>query len=227
MINILLFISCLVISYFIVSHVYIDKQVSKFKRRDTIQNFAKENYFKKLFSNFNFIKTKENFLFLQGNPLNLNAISYYLIKITLTLLFCLAGLINYNSYIVAFILAFLGFSFLDIYITIHKKSRNEEICTDLLSVTNSITMQLASYVPLKDSLKNQYENCKNKDFKKAIMIFSTKYELSEFNIDSALNELNSRFDILEVDMFCNTIRQYNKVRKYYRTSRKSIFNFKR
>ena len=43
------------------------------------------------------------------------------------------------------------------------------------------------------------------------MMFATKYELSELNINAALNDLNSRFDILEIDMFCNTIRQFNKV----------------
>ena len=72
-------------------------------------------------------------------------------------------------------------------------------------------MQLASYVPLKESLKNQYENCHNKDFRKAMMMFATKYELSELNIEEALHDLNSRFELLEMDMFCQTIRQYNKV----------------
>ena len=93
----------------------------------------------------------------------------------------------------------------------HKKTRDNEICNDLMSVTNSIIMQLSSYVPLKDSLKNQYQNCRNKDFQKALMMLATKYELSELNIDVAIADLNAKFDILEVDMFCNTIRQYNKV----------------
>ena len=105
----------------------------------------------------------------------------------------------------------IGFSFLDLYIAINKKSRNGEICEDLLTVTDSICLELSSYVPLKESLKNQFKNCKNKDFRKAIMMFATKYELSELNIDEALNDLNNRFDILELDMFCNTIRQYTKV----------------
>ena len=105
----------------------------------------------------------------------------------------------------------IGYFFIDFYIRIHKKTRDNEICSDLLTVTNAITMQLSAYVPLKDSLKKQYENCHNKDFKKAIMMFATKYELSELNIEDALNDLKTRFDILELDMFCNTIRQYNKV----------------
>ena len=44
-----------------------------------------------------------------------------------------------------------------------------------------------------------------------MMRFATQYELSELNIEEAITDLESQFDILEVDMFCNTIRQYNKV----------------
>lgn len=211
MLNCLLFILFFVLSYLFVYDLYIYKQIDEFQKRNNSKNSAKENSFKKLFSKINFIKTKENFLFLQGYPLKLNGISYYFVKIIMLLLFGLAGLINYNSYLLMIILGLIGFYFLDLYILINKKSRDNEICSDLLTITNSICLQLSSYVPLKEALKNQHENCKNKDFKKAIMIFATKYELSELNINEALNDLNSRFDILEIDMFCNTIKQYNKV----------------
>ena len=211
MINCLLFILFFILSYLLIEYYYIYIQVDKFKKRNSFQSSAKENSIKILFSKINFIKTKENFLFLQGYPLKLNGITYYIVKIIMTLIFGIIGLINYNSYFVMFVLGLVGFSFIDIYIMINKKSRDNDICTDLLSVTDSLCLQLSSYVPLKDALKNQYENCKNSDFRKAIMMFATKYELSELNINEALNDLNSRFDIIEVDMFCNTIRQYNKV----------------
>ena len=35
--------------------------------------------------------------------------------------------------------------------------------------------------------------------------------MSELNIEEALKDLNGRFNILEVDMFCNTIKQSLKV----------------
>lgn len=211
MINCLLFVLFFVLSYLLVHSVSIKHQVDKFKKRNYIQVVAKENSIKKLFSKINFIKTKENFLYSQGYPLKLNGITYYITKVTLTLLLSLAGLINYHSYYAMLVLGLVGFFFLDIYIMTHKKTRDSEVCTDLLAITDSLSLQLASYVPLKDALKNQYENCKNKDFRRSIMMFATKYELSELNITSALNDLKSRFDILEVDMFCNTIEQYNKV----------------
>ena len=207
----LLFVLIFVLCYYFVKKYFIYSQVNNFKKRNNIYSVAKENFFKKLFSKINFIKTKENFLFLQGYPLNLNGISYYLIKYALTFILAFTGLINYKSYIAMFLLGLIGFYFLDLYIAVNKKSRDSEICTDLLTITDSISLELSSYVSLQDSLKNQFKNCKNKDFRKAIMIFATKYELSELNISQAINDLNSRFDILEVDMFCNTIRQYSKV----------------
>ena len=40
--------------------------------------------------------------------------------------------------------------------------------------------------------------------------FSTCYELSELNIDLAINKLKQKFEILELDMFCNALSEYNK-----------------
>ena len=151
MINCLLFVLLFILSYFAVNDFFIRRQVDKFQKRNNYDIIAKENSFKKLFSKINFIKTKENFLFLQGYPLNLNAISYYLIKIIMTLIFAFAGLINYGSYFARILLGVIGFAFLDLFILINKKSRDNEICMDLLNVTDSISLQLSSYVPLKEA----------------------------------------------------------------------------
>lgn len=211
MINCLLFALLFIVCYFIVNHFFVLHQVKKLKDKSNTLIISKENSFKKLISKINFIKTKENFLFLQGYPLKLNGILYYCVKISLTCLLGFAGLVNYNSFVAMIVLGFIGFTFLDLYIAVSRKIRDAEICEDLMNVTNSISLQLSSYVPLSESLKNQYQNCKNKDLKKAIMIFAAKYELTELNIEEALKDLNGRFDILEVDMFCNTIKQSLKV----------------
>lgn len=80
-----------------------------------------------------------------------------------------------------------------------------------MNVVNSIILELSADVSLKDSLKRQFENCKNRDFKKSMLEFATEYELSELNINNSLNALNEKFDVLEIDMFCNALRQYNSV----------------
>ena len=211
MIDILLYILFFILSYLIASKIIISLKSDKYKKRNNLNYTTNEYSLKELFSKFNFLKTKENFLSKQGYPLKLNAISYYILKVSFALLLFLAGSINYHSVYIALVFFIIGYYFIDAYILINKKSRDSEICIDLLNVVNSISLQLSAHLTLKDSLKKQFENCKNKDFKKAILEFSMKYELSEFNIDDALDELKSKFDILEINMFCNSLKEYNKV----------------
>ena len=211
MINVLLFISLFTTCYLIANRLLIAIKSDKYKKRTSLIVPTKEYSFKKLFSKYNFLKAKDDFLSKQGYPLNLNVISYYAIKISLALLLFFAGSINYKSIIIAVLLATLGYFFIDIYILVNRKSRNNEICADLLNVVDSMSLQLSAEVTLKDSLRRQFENCKNKDFKKAILEFSMQYELSELNINESLDELKNKFDILELNMFCNSLKQFNKV----------------
>lgn len=211
MIDMLLFVSIFILSYLLISYMNILIQSDNYKKRNSIKVSTKENPLKNFFSKINFISSKENFLSKQGYPLKLNSISYYFIKIFLTLLLLIAGFVNYNSAGLGIILAIFGYFSVDVYIFLYRKNRNSEICIDLLNVVDSIILQMSAEVSLKDSLKYQYKNCKNKDFKKAILEFSTQYEFSELNIEKSLEELKSKFDILELNMFCNSLKEYNKV----------------
>lgn len=211
MINILLFILLFVLSYFLVNHFNIAFLSRQYQKRANSFSATKEYSFKELFSKYNFLKAKDDFLSKQGYPLNLNAISYYFIKLFLCVFLFLIARINYNSMLVGALFGLIGFFFIDIYIYLHKKSRDSEICVDLLNIVDSISLQLSAEVSLKDSLKKQFENCKNKDFQKAILEFSMQYELSELNINESINKLRDKFDILELNMFCNSLKQFNKV----------------
>ena len=211
MINILLYILLVVLSFLIASKILVSLKSDKYKKRNNLIYVTKDYSLKELFSKFNFLKTKENFLSKQGYPLNLNAISYYLLKVFLALLLFIAASINYKSGFIAITFSIAGYFFIDIYILANKKSRNSEICIDLLNVIDSICLQLSAHLSLKDSLKKQFENCKNRDFKRAMLELSMKYELSELNLDVALDELKNKFDILEINMFCSSLSEYNKV----------------
>jgi Flp pilus assembly protein TadB len=199
-----------VISFFIVKKIDIFIKTDKYKKKNNYKTSTKDNHFQNLISKISFLRTKENFLSKQGFPLKLNIAKYYTYKIFFALLFFSTSLLNYSSTILPLIFLISGYFLIDIYILLNKKSRDNEICIDLLNVVDSICLQLSADVSLKDAFKKQYENCKNRDFKKALIIFSTKYELSELNIDLAIKELKNRFDILEIDMFCSALCQYNK-----------------
>jgi Flp pilus assembly protein TadB len=199
-----------VISFFIIKKIVIFIKTDKYKKKNNYKTSTKDNQFQKLLSSFSFLRTKENFLSKQGFPLRLNIVKYYITKIVLALLFFCISLLNYPSSIIPIIFLIIGYFLIDFYILLNKKSRDNEICLDLLNVVDSICLQLSADVSLKDAFKKQYENCINRDFKKALIIFSTKYELSELNIDVAIQELKNRFDILEIEMFCSALSQYNK-----------------
>lgn len=211
MINTLLFVLLFILMYLLVNKFIIYIKSDRYKKRNNFILSTKANYSKELFSKINFLESKENFLSKQGYPLKLNSISYYVLKVFLTILLTCAASINYNSVILSVVFGMIGYFFIDVYIAANKKSRDSEICMDLLNVVDSIALQLSAEVSLGDSLKRQFENCRNKDFKRAILEFSMKYELSELNIEEALNDLKSKFDILEITMFCNSLKEYNKV----------------
>jgi type II secretory pathway component PulF len=104
-------------------------------------------------------------------------------------------------------LGIIGYFFIDVYIFFHIKSRNQAIRNDLYNVVNSLYLQLSANIPLKDSLKYQFQNCKNKDFRKSIIEFSTTYELSGLNIEKATSYLKNSYDITEITIFCNALSE--------------------
>lgn len=211
MINLLLQILFLIISYIILKDILVQKQIDNYKKKNKLKIIPKEKFSKNILKKSNFLNSKDKLLSKQGYPLNLNAVTYYIAKILLASIFFLSASFNYNSVLLSIILPIIGYFLIDMYIFINKKTRESAICEDLLNVTNSISLQLSANIPLKDSLKRQFEICKNKDFKKAMLEFSTNYELSELSIEKSLKILQDEFDITEINMFCNALSEYNKV----------------
>ncbi len=208
--NIVFMLLLLLICYLSVTRWYTKKELSKYQIKDYAKYKTKDVKLKNFISKINYLKTKELFLKKQGYPLRLDSLRYYLFKIILATLFFYAGIKNYDSIIISIILSLIGFFFIDAYIAMNKKSRDAQICEDLYNVTNSICLQLSAHVSMKDSLKYQFQNCKNNDLKKALIEFSTCYELSELNIDSAIKTIEDKFDLLEISLFCNALSEYSK-----------------
>ncbi len=207
--NFIFLLLVFLICYLVVKRSYTKHQLNKIKNKK-YKNNSKDVKLKNFISKINFLKTKDLFLKKQGYPLRLDSIRYYVLKIALALIFLTAGIKNYDSIIFSIILSLIGYYFIDFYILVNKKSRDLEICDDLYGVVNSVSLQLSSHMSLKDSLKYQYENCNNKDLRMALIELSTSYELTEYNIDFATKGLRDKFDITEIDMFCNALQEYNQ-----------------
>ena len=200
----------LLICYLSITRWYTKKELRKYQKNEEAKYKTKDIKAKNVISKINFLKTKDLFLKKQGYPLRLDSLRYYLFKIILAALFLYAGIKNYDSIIISILLSLIGYFFIDVYISVNKKSRDAQICEDLYNVTNSICLQLSAHVSMKDSLKYQFQNCKNDDLKKALIEFSTCYELSELNIDHAIKTMEEKFELLEINLFCNALSEYSK-----------------
>lgn len=212
MVSCLLIILFLILSFIIMEQYINLKEADKYKKKNRIKQLSsKEKNLKNFLIKINYFKHKDKFLSKQGYPLKLNIFTYYALKVALALFFMLSAKLNYDNQILTIVFTIAGYFLIDLYIFMNKKTRDAEICTDLLNVVNSISLQLSAHITLKDSLKRQFEICKNKDFKRAMLAFSTKYELSELSVEKAVQELKSKFDITEINMFCNALKEYNKV----------------
>ena len=210
MVNKLLLILLFILSFLFADRHVKKREAEKYTKKTSQFLFSNDNI-KKILKKFLFLKSKDEFLSKQGYPFKLNAITYYLTKIILVTIFVMSSLVNYDSYLVTLFFGVISYYLIDILIMLHKKNRDFEICYDLLNVCNSISLQLSANIMLKDSLKKQFENCQNADFKQAMLKFSTKYELSELDLDIALKELNNTFQITEIEMFCNSLCKYTSV----------------
>ena len=146
MIDILLFVLFFALSYFLVMHINVKIKTDKYNKRNNLNVSTKDYSFEELFSKFNFLKAKDNFLSKQGYPLNLNAISYYLIKVSLTFILFTAGIINYNSLPISIVFALIGYFLIDFYLMLNKKERDSERCVDLLNVVDELSLRLESFI---------------------------------------------------------------------------------
>ncbi len=210
-VQILLFSLFFVLSFLVLEEFSKKRSAINFKKKNNPLLVPNDDKFQKILKKYHFLKSKEEFLSKQGNPLHFNSVSYYTVKVAFAGTFFVTSRVNFDSVLMTTFLTLLGYYFVDGYIYLNKKARDAAICTDLMQVSNSISLQLSANIMLKDSLKQQFEICQNPDFKRAMLKFSTKYELSELDIEESLKELESRFDIPEIELFCNSLRQYNHV----------------
>ena len=159
----------------------------------------------------NYFRNIDIFLRKQGNPLGLTASNYYLVKASLFAICFTLGLKNYGSGEVALFLGLAGFFSINIYILSSGIIRNNAIITDLLMVVDCLYLQMSAHVTLKDALRGLNAVCKHPDLKKALLKLSTKYELTEFNIEEASDEFKESFNIIEIDMLSVALKQQIKL----------------
>lgn len=130
---------------------------------------------------------------------------FYILKITITLMFITLCIIKQLPFVNLIIISIISFFLIDILVFLNKKNVYSSIQKDLLNIVDSLYLQVASNIPVDKILKQIPYICNTKVLKNALISMSNVYEYTGFNIQTAVLELKNRFNIVEVDMFCNAL----------------------
>lgn len=165
-----------------------------------------KNYNSKILKNIiSKIEEKDKQLNNLGNPYGLNGKKFYLVKLAITMFFLIASVFNGQSIINIFVISTISFFLLDLLVSIQKKTLYSNITQDLANIVDTVYLQITSNINIREILKKLPELCNTKVFKNALVSMSNVYEYTGFNMQTAVLELKKRFEITEVDMFCNAL----------------------
>lgn len=146
----------------------------------------------------------EEYIKKKGNLLNLNPVTFIGFKIISTIFFFVMGLDMH--WIVHLVFSTLGFFLLDIAIEISDKQDNKKIIIDLSNIYDCIRIQTKAGVFITTALAECFLLAKNKRMKKALIELSSELILKN-NLETAIDNFNSKFDCNHIDSFCITIKQ--------------------
>lgn len=211
-ISFLLFGSIFVFVYCLIKQIQLQKIKKRyvFTNRITYTPNRNKNYNSKILRNIiSKMQKKEIKLNNLGNPYNLNGKTFYMLKFILLIFFLILSLICNLSVISTLITSTISFFLIDILIFLNEKSLYSNIQKDLINVVDNVYLQLASNVNMDKILRNLSTSCKTPVLRYAFVSMSNVYEYTGFNMQTAVLELKNRFNISEVDMFCNALVEQN------------------
>ena len=115
---------------------------------------------------------------------------------------------TYKSVIYGMLYGTIAFLIPKYYRNLLRSIEKRKTLTDLLSVTESLSVQLTSNMPLKLVLKNLADVCKYQKFKDAMIDLYLEYQLTGFSLNSSLKKLKEKFPYTEILMFASAIEQH-------------------
>ncbi len=156
------------------------------------------------------LKKIQKILYDYGNPYGLTVKKYFVIKYILsTFVFVLSFLRNKN--LIASLICFIIIFFIpNILLAIFKKSEKIKIFTDITVIVEILLLSLTARLTLFESFKTCVENLKYKRFKEEFIKFINDYEMYNFNVKKAANEIIDKFDSYEFNMLMSVIIQSEK-----------------
>lgn len=94
-----------------------------------------------------------------------------------------------------------------LYKNLSKNICKKKTLIDLLSVIESLSVQMSSNIPLKLALKNLPDVCRYTKFKDAMTDLYLEYQLTGFSLTKTLKKIKEKFPYTEILMFASAIEQ--------------------
>ena len=129
-------------------------------------------------------------------------------KLVFALVIFFVSTYTYKSIIYGALYGTIGFMIPRFYKKLINSVEKRKTLIDLLSVVESLNVQLTSNMPLKLALKNLPEVCKYQKYKEAMVDLYLEYQLTGFSLNSSLKKLKSKFPYTEILMFASAIEQH-------------------
>lgn len=156
-------------------------------------------------------KRINKYLKSKGQPFGITPSTFIFIKLGLAMLFFFMGRAE-GGIIIGIGLGVLGFFVFDYIINISNASDNEKLAVDLSEIYDCLRIQNKGGVFIQNSLNECFLIAKNKRLKKALKELNNQIAVTK-DIESSLDEFNSKFDCVYIDTFVMTIKQGLKTGK--------------
>jgi len=128
--------------------------------------------------------------------------------IVFSLVIFLVSTYTYKSIMYGVLYSTIGFMIPRFYKKLISGIEKRRTLIDLLSVVESLNVQLTSNMPLKVALKNLPDVCKYTKFKDAMIELYLEYQLTGFSLNTSLKKLKAKFPYTEILMFASAIEQH-------------------
>ncbi|MDD4375209.1 MAG: hypothetical protein PHR25_00270 [Clostridia bacterium] len=200
----------ILISFAIIAYQLIDMYLHKLKnkRMGLIKQRKEELFLYKLSSNY---YIKKHFINIEkkiktsGHPYGITLKRYLFVKYILSIILFLLSIINNNNLPTSISIFIIVFYFPNILIYIKRNQERTEIVKEFRNVTDAMIVLLTAEMPFKNALRQARNVIELKRLKLEYTIFYNNYEMYNYNIKKATNQLNSAFDYYEVKLFLSTL----------------------
>lgn len=183
-----------------------NKNKSFYKRYISLVRNSIEKYEKRERKSGTYVRAKEK-MKKSGYKGSYTAVVYIMLKYVLTGVLVLISLIsNYPSIKESLILGVMIVLIIEAVIKNRRKKHNLKFQRYIYKIYKYLHNQVSSGVKITDAVKSVYEVIEDRELKGIFIQLAARYDLT-LDIDTALDEFKSNFDVEEAETLCVALKQ--------------------